>query len=159
MGRNQAISYSYHTNPEDYIIISVNDYDYKPANFDRQNNKIKAVLKLYFNDIEFQTERGIMMSEQDAERIRMFVDTWKDKVSNIVVHCFAGISRSAGVACAVSKYLNGSDYDIWNSGKYYPNSHCYKLTCKAFGFDVTDEYIKKLREINEKAFDESKMLR
>lgn len=39
--------------------------------------------------------------------------------STIVVHCDAGISRSAGVGAALAKHLNGSDVDFFQSAKVY----------------------------------------
>jgi predicted protein tyrosine phosphatase len=98
MSRNQAISHSYHKDIEDCVIISINDSNYKPANFNRPNPKIKGVLRLFFDDIEQPSERGVLMTKQDAELIKCFINTWKMHVNTIIVHCFAGVSRSAGVA-------------------------------------------------------------
>jgi cystathionine beta-lyase/cystathionine gamma-synthase len=153
MSRNQAICYSYHKNIDDCIIISINDD--KPARFDRTNDKIKHARSLFFNDIEYQTETGILMSDDDAQKIKVSVDAYKDKVDTVLVHCFAGVSRSSAIACAISMYLNGDDINIWSQGCYAPNIHCYKTTLKAFGITVTDEEIKRKQDINWKAFEES----
>jgi predicted protein tyrosine phosphatase len=61
-----------------------------------------AVLRLAFNDI---TERGVpadvLFSVADAQKITAFLDDWP-RVERVVVHCFAGVSRSPGVALGLS---------------------------------------------------------
>lgn len=147
MGRREAQSYSYHQNIDDCIIISINEPDMKLTNFDRTNTKIKGILRLYFDDISEPTAKYLTMSEDDARKIHTFIDVYKDKVNTIIVHCAAGISRSAGVACALSVYLNGTDRDIWTSGEYQPNRLCYQLLLKELGlYNYTDEEWNKIVE-------------
>lgn len=151
MSRRKAQSYSYHQNIDDCIIISTNESNSKPTNFDRTNPKIKGILRLYFDDISEPTEGHLTMSEDDAKKIHRFVDAYKDKVNTIIVHCAAGVSRSAGVACALSIYLNGSDRDIWTSGEYHPNSLCYKMMLKELGlYDYIDEEWNQFKELMNK---------
>lgn len=158
MSRKQAQSYSYHQNIDDCIIISINESNSKPTNFDRTNPKIKALLRLYFDDISEPTEGCLTISEDDTKKIHRFVDDNKDKVNTIIVHCAAGVSRIAGVACALSVYLNGSDMDIWNKGIYNPNILCYKMLLKELGlYKYTyDGWIKAKQRINQEAFELSK---
>lgn len=47
-----------------------------------------------------------------------------------IVHCEAGQSRSAGVAAALSKWINGEDWDYFLNPKYTPNSYCYQTILK-----------------------------
>ena len=52
------------------------------------------------------------MTIQDAEKILNFVKGYPGP-EDILVHCGAGVSRSAGVAAALSLILNGSDWEIF----------------------------------------------
>ncbi len=74
-------------------------------------------------------------------------------VINIYSVCDGGQSRSAGIAAAIIRYSGGEDLGIWDSPYYHPNPLVYRLTCEAFGIEVTDEDITYLVEINEKTFD------
>jgi predicted protein tyrosine phosphatase len=157
MSRDQAIKHSYHFNIDECVIISIGDVTQGNAKFNRNNPKIKGVLRLFFSDIEYQTETGIIMNENDAKMIKEFIDLHKEKVQSIVVHCQAGISRSSAIGAVIEKYLNGEESElnnIWKAHNYSPNGHCYKLCCKAFGFDVTEDDIIKLKDINNKSHDE-----
>ena len=77
------------------------------------------------------------------------------KVKHIYSACDGGQSRSAGIAAAIVRYLGGEDLGIWDSPYYKPNPLVYRLTCEAFGIEVTDEDITYLVEINEKTFDDA----
>ena len=70
------------------------------------------------------------MNNDDAQKVCDFVKA-NDNV-DIIVHCDAGISRSAGVAAAIMKYLTGSDMEIFKNGKYQPNMWCYRKVLSKF---------------------------
>ena len=72
----------------------------------------------------------ILFNEEDAKGILHFVDTYKKEVDLIVVHCEAGISRSAGVASALSLILNGTDDYYFKH--YLPNILCYRKILNAY---------------------------
>lgn len=60
--------------------------------------EVKAILRLQFEDDDNGPN---IITENDATKIINFVNKWQDWVSEIIVHCEAGISRSAGVAAAL----------------------------------------------------------
>lgn len=60
-----------------------------------------------------------------AELLREYPDT------DVIVHCDAGISRSAGVAAAILKHTTGDDSSIFENGLYDPNLWCYQKTLAA----------------------------
>lgn len=94
-----------------------------------KRENIKDILFLCFDDIEYEKEKGIFMSENDAKKIVAFIKRCQERgIQEIWVHCDAGISRSAGVAAAIMKYLNNDDSLIFNNPKYCPNMYCYRLT-------------------------------
>ena len=75
----------------------------------------KGVLRLVFEDIdEHFGEKDNLFTRKQAREILDFVDEHieKDSIELIVVHCHAGISRSAGTAAALAYILNKDDYDI-----------------------------------------------
>ena len=65
-----------------------------------------------------------LFTDQEAEQILNFVDKYKFEVKMIIIHCEAGISRSAGVAGALSLIYNGSDQYYFD--KYIPNIFVYR---------------------------------
>lgn len=81
------------------------------------------------------------MDNKDAKNIVDFVETFKNEVDLIVVHCEAGISRSSATAGALSLVLNGSDKEFFE-GTYYPNMFVYRK--------ILNMYHLQLRYKNEK---------
>lgn len=77
-----------------------------------------------FNDEIVDLPQLHCIQTADAVRIAETVFKYKDKVSQIIVHCDAGISRSAGVAAAISKFFNNDDM-IFFTTIYTPNMTCY----------------------------------
>lgn len=127
LSKKEAIQKSYVID-EDCIIISINDINSERPIF-AVNHSIKGVLTLFFDDEE-DVING--MKTPQAIRVVYFVNQWKNKVQTIIVHCGAGISRSAGVAAAIGKVLNGDDTFVFNNPKYVPNRNCYRKTLNAF---------------------------
>ena len=66
-----------------------------------------SVLRLEFHDVEaweyLDVESVIRFSEADAAKILHFVEGLPDDLKGILVHCRAGISRSAAVAKWISE--------------------------------------------------------
>ena len=88
------------------------------------NNMVDKIF-VKFDDVECDFGSYVSMSDEDAKNIVDFVFKHKD-VDNIVVHCDAGISRSAGVAAALSKIFNNDDFKYFSPYTMYePNMCCY----------------------------------
>lgn len=62
-------------------------------------DNIENHLKLTFNDINVETPGLITPHEQDAKRLISFVESWNQK-QPLLIHCWAGISRSTASAFA-----------------------------------------------------------
>ena len=56
-------------------------------------------LRLSFNDINAPSEGMVAASEDDAMRLIRFINTW-DQKQPLLIHCWAGISRSTATAFA-----------------------------------------------------------
>jgi len=119
------------TSDKKYIVISITDPGSEPV---ESQKGYLAMLSLEFYDLDkdigqFPYSRFIF-TERDAEQILDFIDTFKDKVDIIVCHCEAGISRSAGVAGALSKILNGDDKYYFDH--YLPNMLVYRTILNSY---------------------------
>ena len=116
------------------IIISITDPD-KELNVFAKNPNIIGVCRLQFDDTDpdIKLKYETLMTPQDASKIKDFVDRHTDKAEQIIVHCEAGISRSAGVMAAIMRYFGYDNNCIFKSHRFSPNMYCYELTAKAFG--------------------------
>jgi protein-tyrosine phosphatase len=88
-----------------------------------------AVHRLEFHDIEVEMpdEPFDLMSEQQAQDLVKFVHSIVSDVEGIIVHCRAGISRSATVAKWIAEV-----YGIkFNYAYDRYNMHVYKLLVEA----------------------------
>lgn len=137
MSRNNARSISFDNSIEDCIIISITDVGSEPNHFNN-NSHIKAVLNVQFNDVEFN-ENGCI-SDAQANEIISFVNDNINNVNKIIVHCEAGISRSAGVCAALMKIINDDDSPIFDNPRFCPNMSCYRAIMEAY-FGSYDEDI------------------
>ena len=112
-----------------YIVISVSDPGSKRVSLRSCPNRLD-VLSLQFHDLDYSSDRGgVLFTESDASQIVNFVKLWPE-LTTIVVHCEAGISRSAGIGAAISKFYNGNDREFYERRR--PNSRVYSLLLNAF---------------------------
>lgn len=150
LSRENAADFSYRVK-KNCIFISITDPELCDNSF-ANNHYIKAILKLKFDDVDgFQDKllfNEIPMSLTQAKQIADFVLQWKDKVDLIVVHCEAGISRSAGVCAAIMKYLTNDDMAIFGNCYFCPNMYCYRLVLNAFMCPLNEEEIKTKEDYN-----------
>jgi len=102
----------------DWAVISITDPWYS-AN-------LKAgwhdILRLEFHDIDLYTELYVLFNQQQARDIIRFVGNCHDAgVNGVVVHCKAGISRSAAVAKWIAENYNlafPDGYTLYNKQVY-----------------------------------------
>jgi predicted protein tyrosine phosphatase len=110
-----------------------------------------CVLYLQFDDVDNENVAGCTpMDETQAQLIVNFIDEFcTTDVTNLVVTCSAGISRSAGVAAALHDALgwdvrNAYESNVFADGKFSPNMRCYRMVLRAMGCDVTPEELERL---------------
>jgi predicted protein tyrosine phosphatase len=128
---------------KEFAIISIQEYpeDIMGMQY-KAGGHCKAALNLWFSDVNSEKsedkERYIKkITEEDARKIKDFIDAIKRMgVNDLIVHCHAGVSRSAAVAAAISRAETGDDSEFFNS-QYVPNMTVYYTVLKAFGFDNT----------------------
>jgi hypothetical protein len=95
------------------------------------SNKSNCVSSLFlrFNDIDrdVTTNDGSIIKTINKDQIKLlafFIRTLKhNPTEEVYVNCVAGISRSAAVAAAISKYYKGDDEYFFDT--YVPNMFVY----------------------------------
>ena len=116
-----------------HAIISITDPDRGVPAFKPNENRL-GILHLQFYDLEdisaqmepkdavaYLTQFGDGLFKDDqAVEIAAFVEGIKDRVKGILVHCEAGVSRSAAVAAVMELVLNGSNEIVLQDGRYSP---------------------------------------
>jgi len=106
-----------------FVLISIRDSKSKPVNVTCE--KLVDATYLVFDDILKPIDGLVAMSDEHAIQIADFVVCWR-RYPLIVCQCEAGISRSAGVAAAIMKYLVGDDKSIFNCDLLLPNRYVYE---------------------------------
>lgn len=78
----------------------------------RPDVKCLARLDLQFKDTMRYEVHEQGFSDAQAQEVVDFVEKWLVDCTRIVVHCEAGMSRSAGVAVGLARYLLSDENDV-----------------------------------------------
>ena len=116
-----------------YLVISITDPDKPPAAIAR-NPLCMGLLRLAFDDLDTEITGLVAPAQHHADEIARFVREHLSQVDLIVTQCEAGISRSSGIAAALSRWLNGDDDEFFQ--RYIPNRRIYRLIRRALGDDA-----------------------
>ena len=129
MSRANAKAYTFNDGIKvPYLMVSINDANSLPNMFKR-DHMMKGLCILHFDDVESGKNA---MRPADAHKILTEIDASLDEISEIIVHCGAGVSRSAGVCAALMKILTDNDEAIFNNAQYKPNMACYRKVLNAY---------------------------
>lgn len=127
-------------------IISITDTEDDIVKFVYDNN-IKGVLRLNFLDednVGYYKHRVSskykLFGVSDAIKILDFVDSIKDSIDILYIHCTAGVSRSPAIAAALCDIYD-IDSDINWFFMYTPNVFIYRKLLNIYHF--RDEIIPK----------------
>lgn len=118
------------TEIEPYVIISIQDSQNGFGIMFNKTKYCKDVLTLYFDDMENEVPGLKLFTQEDAYKIINFVEQYND-ISKIIVHCYAGQSRSASVAIAIAEKYKPDVLDFVNDST--PNQYVYKILSECFG--------------------------
>lgn len=127
-----------------HSIISITDPNNELPVFPPNEKRI-AVLGQHFYDIDFSKKmtpldefdmkkiygHGLFTDDQ-AREIVAFVRRHIDATKLLIIHCDAGVSRSAGVAGAILKATTGSDEKIFKDPMFIPNMWVYRKVLNAW---------------------------
>lgn len=147
MNRENAEKFSHEFHDEPFYMISIHSRASEPPDIDESNPMLKDLLRLTFSDVDVpDTWRSIQPF--DGDKIFYFASDIPDG-SLVVVHCRAGMSRSAGVAAALATIFNGSDDEFWVYPPYYPNTLVYMTVMESWYKDVLcKETMEKARKVD-----------
>ena len=107
-----------------YAIISIQDTHTEGFGVKFCENEFcKGALTLYFDDIVKDVEGAVLFTDEHAEQIIEFIQSHK-YVDTLVIHCYAGQSRSRAVAAFAVKMLGGDNARYFKTGS--PNLHVYE---------------------------------
>lgn len=121
---------------ENKVVISIscdNSDEVKELPEAVEKGQFLDAIYLKFDDIEKPLEGYHSITDEQAEDIAKFIKKWKN-CDEIIVHCYAGISRSAAVAAAIYKYYGMDDLEetfFSKSSWYIPNMLVYKKVLRA----------------------------
>lgn len=109
-----------------YSIISIQDSHTGGFGIKFTENQFcNKVLTLYFDDVVKEVENAKPFSDEMADKIIDFIEEQKDKVDTLVIHCYAGQSRSRAVGAFAVKMLGADDSKYFATGS--PNMYVYNI--------------------------------
>ena len=123
----------YPENYRSYAVISIQDSSEQYGFCFTESQYCQGVLTLCFDDIESPQDGLLLMTERQARQIIRFLDAHRD-VHDMLIHCRAGISRSAAVGRFTREFYG---QPALSSDAYAPNAYVYRLLCETYGKEKT----------------------
>ncbi|MBQ7003911.1 MAG: hypothetical protein IJN57_08120 [Oscillospiraceae bacterium] len=109
---------------DSYAVISIQDSITGGFGFQfTETSFCKGVLTLFFDDVVDDAEGAVLFTAQQAEQILDFIEAHRD-ADTLLVHCYAGQSRSMAVGAFAVKLLGGDNKRYFS--EHAPNMHVYK---------------------------------
>ena len=122
-----------------YAVISIQDSHTKGFGVQFQKNVFcKDVLTLLFDDIVTEVEGTVLFQDAMADRILDFADA-NQEVDTLLVHCYAGQSRSRAIGAFAKKMMGKSNQTYFSADKLWagtPNEHVYNMLEDAWFRDM-----------------------
>lgn len=126
---------------EPHVIVSIRNPESDAPKL-ATNNHTKGIIFFEFDDLDRIPEKGSATHKAlgnpilfDAEMADTVIALLRQtEVRAVIVHCEAGISRSASLAAALAKHFNGDDSEFFSgaigmhgSKQFHPNLHVYRV--------------------------------
>ena len=108
-----------------YAVISIQDSHTDGFGVTFSENKYcKGVLTLLFDDVVREVEGAVLFSEDMAVQIIQFIRK-HESVDTLLIHCYAGQSRSRAVGAFAVKMLGGDNTKYFTP--YNPHMYVYNM--------------------------------
>lgn len=134
-------SFENYKTDEVHIAISITDPKSKSVKLINRKNSLLDILELQFHDLDKNTSNTkydkFLFTDHDAKKILDFVIKYEHLVETFLIHCEAGISRSAGIAGALSMIYNNDDRKYFQS--YLPNMLVYRTILEVYNNEYERE--------------------
>ena len=119
-----------------YAVISIQDSHTNGFGVTFSENKYcKGVLTLQFDDIIREVEGAVLFSEDMAVQIIKFIKKY-EFVDTLLIHCYAGQSRSRAVGAFAVKILGGNNSIYF--AQYNLNMYVYNTLEAAESREIVD---------------------
>jgi len=100
---------------DSYAVISIQDTHTEGFGLTfAKSRSCRDVLTLYFDDTVKEVDGAVLFCDEQADAIIDFVLANKDSVDTLLIHCYAGQSRSRAVGAFVTKMLGGNTAEYEN---------------------------------------------
>ena len=112
---------------DSYAVISIQDTSSQGFGFEFKENKYcRGALTLYFDDIEKPVSGWHLLNYSQALEMIRFIRAHEHDADTLLIHCFAGLSRSAAVSMIAHEI-----YGLPVPENEYYNRHVYSLLKKS----------------------------
>lgn len=140
----EAIQWSYQPSLPKTLIISITCPEAPLPTFGA-SPQIQHIHRMSFHDLEkaYHSKCQLLTKEQILT-LKTVLDTYASRVDEIIIHCAAGISRSAAIGAGIALYLQDSDDFVWsgsNHRRFFPNRHCFTLMNEVLGLGLSSDDI------------------
>lgn len=109
-----------------YAVISIQDSHTQGFGFQFTENQFcKGVLTLIFDDIVTEVDGAVLFNDDMADKIIGFIERFKNLVDTLLVHCYAGQSRSRAVGAFAVEMLGGDNSKYFKEST--PNQYIYDV--------------------------------
>ena len=82
-------------------------------------------MTLYFDDIVKEVDGAVLFDDDMAESIIDFIEKHRKSADTLLVHCYAGQSRSGAVGAFAVEMLGGDNSNYFEEGT--PNQYIYDV--------------------------------
>lgn len=115
-----------------HVVISITTTTAERARIP-ESPECRGVLRLAFPDADSAVDgysEDDLFGTRHADQVWDFVLGHRDEIGRVVLHCDAGLSRSPGVAAALSRVLVGDDSGFFK--RYRPNMRVYRTLLERY---------------------------
>ena len=123
---------------DSFATISIQDAQSNGFGFEFKESKYcKGVLTLEFDDVYKKVRGTVPFNKDMANQIIDFLDKYDGKVDTLLIHCYAGQSRSRAVGAFARYFIGEDNTELINYGS--PNMMIYNTLMKEYKKRIPDD--------------------